>query len=216
MSLLSRLALMMIAALFAGLSNGEARAQEHAEILQSFGPRFVVFRDKVQDELKLSAEQKSKLNSREFDFVQEAREFLMGLQDAKPEERQKKHMEYAQKANAKLETLLKETLKDDQIKRARQIALQMEGLFAIGNPEVSKELKITDDQRRQFMDVVQSLQKKVEPIIKQMQEGGDPNELRPKMMKVRMEHDRQIDAFLTDAQKAQWKEMTGKPFKLEE
>ena len=122
MSLLSRLALMMIAALFAGLSNGEARAQEHAEILQSFGPRFVVFRDKVQDELKLSAEQKSKLNSREFDFVQEAREFLMGLQDAKPEERQKKHMEYAQKANAKLETLLKETLKDDQIKRARQIA----------------------------------------------------------------------------------------------
>jgi hypothetical protein len=216
MRLTPRSALLFFAVSLIGLLPEAARAQEHAEMLQSFGPRFVVFREKVQDELKLTTEQKSKLNSRAFDFVQDAQEFFMGLQDAKPEERQKKHMEFAQKANAKLDTLLKDSLKDDQIKRLRQIELQMEGLFAIGKPEISKELKITDEQRKQFMEVVQSLQQKVEPIVKQMQEGGDPNELRPKMMKVRMEHDRQIDAFLTEAQKAQWKEMTGKPFSLGE
>jgi hypothetical protein len=190
------------------------QAQEHAQMLQMLGPRFVVFREKVQDELKLTVEQKSKLNARVFDIVQETQEFFMGLQDAKPEDRQRKHGEYSQKANEKLEKLLNNTLNDDQNTRLRQIGLQMEGLFAIGHPDVSKELKITDDQRKQFMDVVESMQEKTEPLIKEMQAGADPQEIRPKMMKVRMEHDRRIDAFLTGAQKAKWKEMTGKPFDL--
>src|SRR5438067_713337 len=164
---LTRPNLLLLAVSLVGLLPGAARAQEHAHMLQMLGPRFVVFREKVQDELKLTVEQKSKLNARVFDIVQETQEFFMGLQDAKPEERQKKHGEYSQKANEKLEKLLKENLTEDQIKRLRQIGLQMEGLFAIGHPDVSKELKITDEQRKQFMDVVQSMQKKTEPLIKE-------------------------------------------------
>src|SRR5947207_14463054 len=88
-------------------------------------------------------------------------------EDAKPEDRPKTTGEYQRKADQKLEAFLKETLKEDQLKRLRQLIFQQEGLFAIGHPEVAKELNITDDQRKQFMTLVQDMQKKLEPIIKQ-------------------------------------------------
>ena len=66
------------------------------------------------------------------------------------------------------------------------------------------------------MAIVQELQKKVGPLIKEAQSGGDPEEIRPKVMKIRKEHEDKIEAVLTDAQKKQWKEMLGKPFALDE
>jgi hypothetical protein len=106
-------------------------------------------------------------------------------------------------------------LKDDQGKRLRQLELQQEGPFALLHSEaIGKELKITDKQRKQFMAVVQEMQKKIEPLIKEAQSGGNPEEIRPKIMKVRREHEGRIEALLSDAQKKQWKEMLGKPLDL--
>jgi len=188
----------------------EARRQ----LSQMLGRQFLVFRDKVQDELKLTGDQRGKLNSRVDTIIQEAQEFFQSLQDAKPDERQKKHAEYAQKATEKLDNVLKDALTPDQLKRVKQIGLQMEGLFALGHPDVSKELNITDDQQKQFMTIVQELQSNIEPVFKQAQEGGDPQEIRPKIMKIRKDHEAKLEAMLTDAQKKQWKAMVGKPFDL--
>ena len=66
------------------------------------------------------------------------------------------------------------------------------------------------------MAVVQDMQKKVGPLIKEAQSGGNPEEIRPKVMKIRKEHEGKIEALLTDAQKKQWKEMLGKPLNLDE
>lgn len=209
-------AALLLAAIVMTLMPRAAPAQEHAQFLQGLGPRFVVFREKVQDEIKLSAEQKSEVNARAFDFVQETMAFFQGLQDAKPEDRPKKHGEYIQKVNEKLDVLLKKHLKDDQFQRLRQVGLQAEGLFAIGRTDVSKELKITAEQHKQFMEIVQSFQKQIEPLVKQMQAGGDAKEIKPKMQKLREEHNIEIKALLSEDQKAQWKGMTGKPFDLED
>jgi hypothetical protein len=210
-------ATLLFAALTVGLPPRAARSQEHAQVLQGLGPRFIVFREKVQDEIGLSAEQKSNVNARAFDFVQETMEFFQSLQNTNADERPKKLGEYAQKANEKIEALLKRNLKDEQLKRLKEIGLQAEGLFAIGHPEVSKELKITDEQRIQFMEVMQSFQKQVEPLAKEMQQqGGDHKEFAKKVQTLRDEHQIEIRAFLTDDQKTQWKEMQGKPFKLED
>src|SRR4029077_6881521 len=126
-------------------------------------------------------------------------------QDLKPEDRPKTVGEYQHKADQKLEAFLKENLKEDQLKRLRQLIYHQEGLFAIGHPELAKQLNITDDQRKQFMTVIQDLQKKMEPIVKQAQEGRDPQEIGPKIMKLHKDHQGQIEAFLTDAQKKEWK-----------
>ncbi len=189
----------------------EARKQ----LVDALGGPFIVFRDRAQDDLKLSAEQKEKLDKELHERIADAMHFFQKLQDAKPAEREKELQAYRRKAHESLTAALKETLKDDQGKRLRQLELQQEGAFALGG-EAGKELKITDDQRKQFMAVVQDLQKKVEPLIKEAQSGGNPEEIRPKVMKIRKEHEARIEAVLTDAQKKQWKEMLGKPLDLNE
>ena len=70
---------------------------------------------------------------------------------------------------------------------------------------------MSKEQRKQFMAVVQEMQKKIEPLIKEAQSGGNPEEIRPRIMKVRREHVGRIETLLSDAQKKQWKEMLGKP-----
>jgi len=77
-----------------------------------------------------------------------------------------------------------------------------------------RELEITDKQRQQFGEVMQEMQKKMEPVMKEAQKSGKPEEIRPKMMKIRKEHEDRIEALLSDAQKKQWKKMLGKPFDL--
>jgi hypothetical protein len=63
--------------------------------------------------------------------------------------------------------------------------------------------------------VILDLQKKIEPLIKEAQSGGDPQEIWPKIMKIRREHEGRIVDLLTDAQKRQWREMVGKALNLD-
>ena len=178
----------------------------------------MVFRDAVQEELKLTDEQKEKVEEHLRERLPDIMQFFQSLDGVKGEEREKELKAFRQKAQEKLASVLKATLKEDQSKRLHQLELQQEGAFALfhGEPEIAKDLKITDEQRKQFMAVVQDLQKKIKPLIKEAQSGGNPEEIRPKVMKIRKEHEDQIEALLTDAQKKQWKEMLGKPLALDE
>ncbi|MBI1900185.1 MAG: hypothetical protein HYS13_03585 [Planctomycetia bacterium] len=150
------------------------------------------------------------------DVVKETMDHFQKIEGLKPQEREKEHQAYRQKAQEKLAAFLKETLKEDQLKRLRQVELQQEGAFALGRPDIGKELKITDEQRKQFMAVVEEMQKKIEPLIKEAQSGGNPQEIMPKVMKIRKEHEGKIEALLTDAQKKQWQEMLGKRLDLDD
>ena len=73
---------------------------------------------------------------------------------------------------------------------------------------------MTDRQRQQFVAIVRDLQRQVEPLVKEAQTTGKPEEIRPKVMKIRKEHELKLEDLLTDAQKKQWKEMLGKPLDL--
>jgi hypothetical protein len=183
-------------------------------ITEELGPPFLVFRDKVQEELKLSDEQKRKLEKRHDDTVHDATQFFQTLGDKKPEERERQLHAYVGRAQENLTAFLEGLLQEEQLKRLRQVMLQREGLLALGNAEVMKELEITDKQRQQFFEIVQEMQKKIEPLLKEAQKGGKPEEIRPKVMKIREEHVGRIEALLSEAQKKQWKEMLGKPLDL--
>ncbi|MDB5352138.1 MAG: cotH 2 [Planctomycetota bacterium] len=179
-----------------------------------FGASSVVFHDKVQDELKLSDDQKTKLGKwLEITSIQ-TKESFQKAQDFEPAERGKSMHEIQRKANDQLDTFLKNTLKDDQRHRLRELTLQREGPFAVMQPDVAGELKIMDEQRQQLMTVIQELQRTVEPLMKEAQSGGNSQEIGPKLMKIRQEHEGKIEAILSDAQKKQWKQMLGKPFAL--
>jgi hypothetical protein len=178
------------------------------------GGSFLVFQDKVQEELQLSDKHKEELLHKFPEYAQQIKEVFDTIADLKPGEREKVMQSHRQKAHEKLAALLKETLKAEQLKRLQQLELQQQGSFALGRPEIVKELKITVEQRQQFMRIVQEMQKKIEPLMKEAQSGGNPQEIRPKVMKIRKDHEARIEAILSDAQKQQWKKMLGKPFNL--
>jgi hypothetical protein len=84
----------------------------------------------------------------------------------------------------------------------------------LGRPEIRKALKITDQQVKKFMGVVRDMQKQIEPLMKEAQSGGNPEEIRPKVMKIRKDHESKIEALLSAVQQKQWQKMLGKPFDL--
>ena len=199
---------------FVGLVCRQAAAQSIREKLvhDVVGCFLVVRNDKVQEELQLTKEQKEKLEQHLKDVLPDAAKFFEKIKGLKPEERKKELGAYRRQAQEKLAAVLKETLNEDQRKRLRQLELQKEGLF--GNGEALNDLRITEEQRKQFMAEVQQTEKKIAPLMAEVQKCGKPDEIRPKVMKLRADLQGKLEALLTDAQKKQWKEMLGKPVEL--
>ncbi len=188
--------------------------EQRKQVVEALGPPFIVFREKVLEELKVSDEQREKLMQNLIDRIMETGPFLDSLKDETGPDREKKLEEHRKNAREKLAKQLKEVLKPEQQTRVRQVALQIEGAFALGQDEVRKELKITQEQMMKFMAIVQELHKKVEPLIKEAQAGGNPQEIRPKIEQIRKDHGQKLEDILTDAQKKQWKELLGPKFEL--
>jgi hypothetical protein len=187
--------------------------EQRKEVVDALGTPFIVFREKALDELKVADEQKEKLLQHLMEQIMETGPFLDSLAQT-GQEREQKLQEHRKKAHAKLAKVLKETLTAEQLKRLRQIELQQDRAFALGQDELAKELKITHQQRQQFVAITQELQKKVQSVVKEAQSGGNPEEIRPKINKLRNDYAQKLEAVLTDEQNKQWKELLGKPFDL--
>jgi hypothetical protein len=194
---------------------GDIPDEARKQLVEALGGPFLVFRAKVQGNLKLSEGQQDQLKRELQERVLDAMQFFQKLEEVKPAERQKKLEAYRREAHGELRTSLEKLLNDGQRTRLRQLELQREGAFALGG-EVGKELKVTAEQRKQFMAVVREMQQKLEPVIKEAQSGADPEEIRPRLMKIRREHERRLEALLSEAQRRQWKKMLGKPLDLDE
>jgi hypothetical protein len=201
-----------------GQSFQSAAAQEvpdhnRKELVEALGAPFIVYRDKVLDELKVSDEQREKLMKSLMEQIMETGPFLDSLPES-GQERDKKLNDHRQHAKEKLDKQLKEVLQPGQLNRWRQVTLQQEGPFALGQEHVRKELKISQDQVMKFMAIVHEMHKKIEPLIKEAQSGANPGEIRPKVEQIRKDHAKKLEGVLTDDQKKQWKELLGPPFEL--
>jgi hypothetical protein len=186
-------------------------------LVEALGETFIVFRDRVQEELKLSGEQKAKLLQTFPEHVQETMKVFEKIKDLKPPEREKVMHEHRQKSAEKLSALLGKLLDARQQERFGQLQLQQAGVFVLlGEHEAARRVKVTDEQRKQFMEVMQDLHKKIHALAREVEAGGNPAELRPRMMKIRKEHEGRIEALLSDAQKKRWQELLGKPLDLDD
>jgi uncharacterized protein YoxC len=190
---------------------GITRAQDEEtrkHLLHELGGPFFVSRDKVQEELKLSDEQKQKLRDKLTADLQEGGKLVERLKGVKGGARE----EAMRPSYERLEAFLQENLKADQLKRFQQLKLQYDTPAIMVRPEIVKELKITDEQRKQFMDSIQEMQKEIGPLTQMAHSGGNPQEILQKVTKLRQDCQGKIEALLSDAQKQQWVGMIGQPF----
>jgi len=171
------------------------------KLAHNLGASFLLFRDRVQAELKVTPEQKEKLEQRLRTLLPEA---MQVIQKSKGE-----RDKYNQKAHEEMAPVLNETLTEGQRTRLHQLQLQKDMLF--GPRWNMKELQITDEQEKQFIAPTQETQQKTMALMAEIQKGASPDAIRPKAFQLRLDLEAKLEALLTDSQKKQWKEMLGQP-----
>jgi hypothetical protein len=187
------------------------------QLAEVMGGEFVVFRDLVQDELKLSGEQRRKLSEKFGPHIQATMQLFERIKDLKPEDRERELQKHRQKSAENLSGELGGLLDAGQHSRLFQIQLQREGVFALlGQNEAFLKLNVTDEQRREFKLNVQAMQEAIQPLIKEAQLRGNPEGVGAKVMQIRKVHEGQIKAILTPQQKEQWRTLLGNRFDLDD
>jgi hypothetical protein len=161
----------------------------------------------VQEELKMSDEQVKKATEQ----VEKQRESFAGLRDLSREERQAKMQETA-KAN---QAVLADILKEDQLKRFKQISLQQRGGQALADPEIAQALGLSTEQKDRIQAIQDASQNEMRELFQAGAAGGDRQEMQKKAEALRASVNEKSTSVLTAEQQTKWKEMNGEPFKGE-
>lgn len=164
----------------------------------------------VQEELKLTEEQRQKIEQLGDSLREKLRGLGQELRQLTPEEREKR----LQAVNEEVEKELAKVLRKQQLTRLKQIALQVEGLAALGRTEVAKQVGINEEQQRKIQEILREAAEKRRALFQQGP-PADPQATFQEMRKIREWVDEQISKLLTEQQRKRWQKLIGEPFKFE-
>jgi Spy/CpxP family protein refolding chaperone len=169
----------------------------------------------VQKELKLSDEQIKQLEEMKQAIHEKYKGEFEKINKLPEGERGAKFQEMRKKIEAEHRKVLAGVLKPEQEKRLEQINLQNEGATVFLDPNVEKDLKLTDEQKESIKTIMVEAQKQMRQTIGAAG-GVNPNreEMMKKMQSMRKETYQKAVEVLTESQKKTWKEMTGAPFEV--
>jgi hypothetical protein len=117
---------------------------------------------------------------------------------------------------------LAEVLNEKQMKRLKEINLQLRGARAFSDAAVQKDLKISADQAENIKLILADADKELAALAKDMQkdiEAGNFKNLaimRDKMNALNKDLRDRVFSVLTADQKRNWQDMIGDDFKLEQ
>ena len=184
------------------------------------GPAGLVNSKSVMADIKATEEQVEKLKEWAKEYQKESLEFFRGLKDMSKED-------IVEKANARTADAWKavgKVLKEDQVKRLKQIELQVAGVGAFMRPDVAEGLKITDDQKGKMRESMGDMFKDMAALREEFGikgfggaklEADKQKEYDKKAAKLNKEVMDAMAGALTDDQKKKWKEMTGDPIDVQ-
>jgi Spy/CpxP family protein refolding chaperone len=167
--------------------------------------------EQVQEELKLNDEQKSKVTSINEKLRTERRELFQGANQENRAERG----EQLAKLNAEATSQVQAALDDAQKKRLRELWIQVAGAAAaLDNEEIAKELKVTDDQKRELERVSEA---NLQAAREAFQGFGDlsPEQRTEKLSQFRRESNERALAVLTPEQREQFATLQGKKVEID-
>lgn len=162
--------------------------------------------EEVQSELKLTAEQKEKLQA-----LRGSREDREAFQNLSREERQKRFEELAKKADETIKTTLDET----QQKRLEELRLQREGAEALTRAEVAGKLNLEQAQKDKIKQIAQA----ADSAPRFDFQNATDEERRKYFAEARERREKrnaELLAVLTDAQKETFQKMQGAKFTFPE
>ena len=194
------------------------------------GPAALIGNEQVQEELKLTDDQKSRIEKVTSELREKGREAVGDFRDvqnlseeergARREEMQKKMEPIAAEAQKKIG----EILTDDQQKRLQQITLQQRGNRALTDEKVAKELGLDEQQVAAIKEALDAQDAKMRELMPRGgpgrggNDGGNDDAGRrerfEKIQALREETDARVKDALTEAQAKKFEEMKGRPFEM--
>ena len=166
----------------------------------------------VQEELKITKEQKEKIDEASKKIQDKYRDEFAKLRDLQGEERREKASALAKEVTEELTKAA--DLTSAQKKRFGQIQLQLRRTRAFTDPEVQKQLKLTDAQKETIKTALKEGEDKIKEETKDLDPRTDRRKIGEIRQKVGKETQGKIAAALTSEQKKTWAEMTGEPFEV--
>lgn len=165
--------------------------------------------EKVQKEIELTDDQKAELQKIEEQSRERMRQLFQGGQQDREAARQR-----FEQARAETQKAIEGVLLPNQVKRLKEIRLQVAGISAaIMDAEVRKDLGVSEEQVQKIRE---GAQKVIEELRGQRQEGERPSreQLQQRMQEFRQKVADAVMAQLTEEQKKKWNEMIGEKFEL--
>ncbi|MBX3415770.1 MAG: hypothetical protein KF708_24005 [Pirellulales bacterium] len=169
------------------------------------GPVFLLGNESVQQELKLTDEQKQEAEK----IAESDREAVRGLRDLPREQIRARIAERIKNTNDKLAKVLDAA----QLKRLKQISWQQRGARAFSDPEVAEELKLTPAQTEQIETIQEDAGTEMRAISEENE--GDREGTRRKFVELAAATKAKIVDLLTPDQQTKFKELLGEPFEGE-
>ncbi len=163
--------------------------------------------DKVQEELKLTDDEKAAVKKAE-DAV--SAKYKDDLDKARADRDFPKMTELRKTMSADLEKALANVLKPEQIKRAKQIQVQAAGLAAFSMDDVQTALKLSDKQMDDVKQEEKDLQSDTRDVFQAAQ--GDQTKMadaRKKIQTMRADSIDKIVEGMSADQKKTWTDLTG-------
>jgi Spy/CpxP family protein refolding chaperone len=204
--------LAVFCSIFALAAANVSEAQSRGGVGGGWGGVVLLLHPLVQKELKLDEGQIDKARALVDQSRENQRSMYASLEGLTTEERTKRAREIASAQIDQGLKALKGILKPEQFVRFEQIDLQQRGAAALTDSRVAQMLKLTQDQTERIGLIIDN-------SVLEMREApskarGDRLATAERIQAVRNERDTKAIALLTDAQKLDWKKMTGEPFEM--
>ncbi|MHB1426168.1 MAG: hypothetical protein ACYC3I_23640 [Gemmataceae bacterium] len=158
----------------------------------------------VQKELKLSGDQITKLRDSLGKVVDKYKGDLTKLDKMTPDERDKKLKALGEDSRK----VISSVLDAKQWKRYKQIEWQIIGFGALQDPELQKELKLSEEQKKKIDDIFTDANKKIQELDKNRETSPE------KFQAVVKDTEKKANDVLSEEQKKSLKEIKGPEFQF--
>lgn len=158
----------------------------------------------VQKELKLSDEQINKLKDAIGKVLEKYKADMANFQRMSPDEQQKKMKTFSEENNKAILSVLDAKQK----KRFKQIQWQVSGDWSLQDPELQKELKLSDEQKKKLDGIFNEAQKKTQELVKSRETSQE------KYKALYVDAGKKANEVLTEEQQKNLKELKGPPFQF--
>ena len=175
-------------------------------VLEGAGQLILLAEPSVQADLALDNAQRKRIEGIAKDFDQRRFDSLRDFNQLSLSERQSRFLELARSNDQAMRT----TLTAAQLHRLEQITLQLQGPRAFSQPEIIAKLRLTDAQREKIRQIEMEAFASVWDVHNGEHRRPPPGNLRETVLQPAME---KALTVLTAEQLAQWKTLTGQPFR---